>query len=144
MKILLISDSHGNGQAIDKLARMYPKMDLYLHAGDSQADEWSILPFSSVKGNCDYYPDFPMHMKLPIPGGFLWMQHYPQVDISMLKENNVKLFIYGHTHRRDYKKVDDILFVNPGSISYPRDDYYLSYAIITIDEKGIDVQFKQL
>lgn len=144
MKILLISDSHGNNAVIDRLARMYPKMDLYLHAGDSQADEWSILPFTSVKGNCDYYPNFPEHMKLPIPGGYLWMQHYPQVDMATLKENSVKLFIYGHTHRRDYKNNDGILFVNPGSMSYPRDDHYLSYAIIKIDEKKIDVTFKEL
>ena len=54
MKILLISDSHGNNAAIEKLLKMYPTMDLYLHAGDIETDEQAIRPFDCVKGNCDY------------------------------------------------------------------------------------------
>lgn len=144
MKILLVSDSHGNNSALDELAIKYPKMDLYLHAGDSQAMEWSIQPFESVLGNCDYYGNYPEHMLLPIPGGYLWMQHHPTIDINKLKENNVRLFIYGHTHKRLLEKKEGILFVNPGSISFTRDGHDLSYAIIEITEKDIKVTFKEL
>ena len=143
MKILLVSDSHGNNSALDQLAIKYPNMDLYLHAGDSASMSWSIQPFESVLGNCDYYDNFPKHMKLPIPGGYLWIQHYPTIDINILKENNVKLFIHGHTHKRRLEVIDGITFVNPGAISLPRDSYDLSYAIIEID-KEIKVRFGQL
>ena len=55
MKILLVSDSHSDYTALDQLAAKYPNMDLYLHAGDSEQDEFSIKPFISVRGNCDHY-----------------------------------------------------------------------------------------
>ena len=58
MKILLVSDTHGNNVALDALVKKYPNMDLYLHCGDSESDEYSIYPFRSVKGNCDYFGDF--------------------------------------------------------------------------------------
>ena len=45
MKILLVSDSHSDYTALDQLAAKYPNMDLYLHAGDSEQDEFSIKPF---------------------------------------------------------------------------------------------------
>ena len=48
MKILLVSDSHGDYSSLDRLYKMYPEMDLYLHAGDSEQDEFSIKPFISV------------------------------------------------------------------------------------------------
>ena len=144
MKILLVSDTHGNNAALDKLAKLFPNMDMYLHAGDSEASEWSIYPFSSVLGNCDYYSDYPEHMELSIPNGKLWMQHRPNIDIEKLKKHNVRLFLYGHTHRRDYHVIDGITFINPGAISFARDDYYYSYAIISINENEIDVIFKQL
>lgn len=144
MKILLVSDSHSNNSALDQLALKYPHMDLYLHAGDSASYEWSIEPFSSVRGNCDYYGNFPEHMKLPIPKGFLWMQHKPIYDISKLKQEGVKLFISGHTHMRKLEVIDGITFVNPGAISSSRDGYELSYAIIEIKDEKIDVKFYQL
>ncbi len=144
MKILLVSDSHGNNAALDEIALKHPHMDLYLHAGDSQSTSYLITPYTSVAGNCDYYDDFPEHMLLPIPGGNLWIQHYPNIDINLLKENNIKLFLYGHTHRRDFHVLEGITFVNPGAISFERDDYPLSYAIIEIDEKDIKVNFYSL
>ena len=51
MKILLVSDSHGDYQSLDQLAKSFLAMDLYLHAGDSEQDEWSIKPFISVNDN---------------------------------------------------------------------------------------------
>ena len=144
MRILLVSDSHGNNLAIERLAKLYPTMDLYLHAGDSESYEFSLEPFRSVLGNCDHFADFPEHLEIAIPNGKIWMQHRPNIEISKLKENKITLFLYGHTHRRDYHVIDGITFINPGAISFPRDDYYLSYAIIDIDENGIDVTFKQL
>ena len=144
MKILLVSDSHGNNSALDELAIKYPNMDLYLHAGDSASTSWSIQPFESVLGNCDYYDDFPRFMKLPIPGGYLYMQHHPTIDTRMLKLDHVRLFIHGHAHRRRLEAIDGITFVNPGAISFPRDGFDLSYAIIEVDEKNIKVDFYQM
>ena len=76
MKILLVSDSHGHEQILKDLYRQYPKMDLYLHAGDSALDISSIYPYISVRGNCDYYP-FDDRYLVYTPVGYLLMKHKP-------------------------------------------------------------------
>ena len=48
MKILLVSDTHGHDEIYEELYRIYPKMDLYLDAGDSETEQMFICPFLSV------------------------------------------------------------------------------------------------
>ena len=93
MKILLVSDSHSDYASLDRLAAMYPNMDLYLHAGDSEQDEWSIKPFISVRGNCDHYYDFPNFLIIPSPYGNIFIQHLPFVSKSTIDEHNAKIVI---------------------------------------------------
>ena len=144
MKILLVSDSHGDYQALDRLAAKYPNMDLYLHAGDSEQDEFSIKPFISVRGNCDHYYDFPNYLVIPSPFGNIYVQHTPYVSKSVINEHNVKIVIHGHTHVRRNETKNGILFINPGAISYARDKFNGSYAIIEIDSKNVEVKFYTL
>ena len=144
MRILLVSDSHSNYDALDRLAQMYPNMDLYLHAGDSEQDEFSIKPFISVKGNCDHYYDFPNYLVIPSPAGNIYVQHTPSISKSVISEHNAKIVIHGHTHTRKNEVVNGILFINPGAISYARDKYDGSYAIIEIEDMSVKVKFYTL
>ena len=144
MKILLVSDSHGDYQALDQLAAKYPNMDLYLHAGDSEQDEFSIKPFISVRGNCDHYYDFPNYLVILSPFGNIYVQHTPYVSKSVINEHNAKIVIHGHTHVRRNETKNGILFINPGAISYARDKFNGSYAIIEIDSKNVEVKFYTL
>ena len=144
MKILLVSDSHGDYQALDQLAAKYPNMDLYLHAGDSEQDEFSIKPFISVRGNCDHYYDFPNYLVIPSPIGNIYVQHTPYVSKSVINEHNAKIVIHGHTHVRRNETKNGILFINPGAISYARDKFNGSYAIIEIDSKNVEAKFYTL
>ena len=144
MKILLVSDSHSNYEALDRLFKMYPNMDLYLHAGDSEQDEFSIKPFISVRGNCDHYYDFLNFLVIPSPYGNIYVQHTPFVSKSVINEHNAKIVIHGHTHTRRNEKVNGILFINPGAISFARDKYEGSYAILNIEENKVEVKFYTL
>ena len=144
MKILLVSDSHSDYASLDRLAAMYPDMDLYLHAGDSEQDEFSIKPFISVRGNCDHYYDFPNYLVIPSPFGNIYVQHFPTVSKSLLDEHKAKIVIHGHTHTRRNEMKNGILYVNPGAISYARDKYDGSYAILEIDSNHVDVKFYTL
>ena len=141
MKILLVSDSHGNYESLDRLFKMHPNMDLYLHAGDSEQDEFSIKPFISVRGNCDHYYDFPNYLVIPSPAGNIYIQHTPFVSKSVISEHKAKIVIHGHTHTRRNELIGGILFVNPGAISYARDKYDGSYAILEIENNQIEVKF---
>ena len=144
MKILLVSDSHSDYESLNRLYQMYPNMDLYLHAGDSEQDEFSIKPFISVRGNCDHYYDFPNFLVIPSPYGNIYVQHTPFVSKSVINEHNAKIVIHGHTHSRRNEMINGILFINPGAISYARDKYDGSYAIINIEENQIEVKFYTL
>ncbi len=144
MKILLVSDSHNDYQALDDLANKYPNMDLYLHAGDSEQDEFSIKPFISVRGNCDHYYDFPNYLVIPSPYGNIYVQHTPYISKSVINEHNAKIVIHGHTHVRRNERINGILYINPGAISYARDKFNGSYAILNIEQNDIEVNFYTL
>ena len=141
MKILLVSDSHGNNEAINLLLKQYPNMDLYIHCGDSESDEFSLYPYRSVMGNCDLAWDFPEYLVIPTPYGNMLVQHKPNPKADLLRSNQIKIFAYGHTHVRKYNIEQGIVYINPGSISFARDKYDASYAILDIDEKEVKVEF---
>ena len=144
MQILVVSDSHSNIEALDTLSNMYPNLDLYLHAGDSEEDEFSIMPFRSVRGNCDYFSTYQESLIIPTPYGKLYMQHRPILSLDKLKKDDIKIFIHGHTHIRRDEEVDGIRILNPGAISFARDGHYLSYMILDIKKDKIKVEFKTL
>ena len=52
-------------------------------------------------------------------------------------DRGVDIVLYGHTHRPVIDIDDDIIAVNPGSLSYPRQEgRQPSYAIMEIDRRG--------
>ncbi|MCD8195404.1 MAG: YfcE family phosphodiesterase [Coprobacillus sp.] len=143
MRILVISDTHGNTEFLPKLVER-EKADLYLHAGDSGLTERDLRPFHTVKGNCDYYKHDVNYTEYT-PYGKLIMRHHPftESDIERYKKMGYKIFIYGHTHQRHFEKREDgIDIFNPGSLYYPRDGLYPCYLILDIDEKEVKHEFR--
>lgn len=144
MKILLVSDTHGNNEALDYLVKKYPNVDLYLHCGDSESDEYSIYPFRSVKGNCDHFGNFNDYFIINTPYGNMFVQHKPNPNSDLLRDNDVKIFAYGHTHVRKYIDSHGIISINPGAISFARDQYDYSYALLDISVDKVNVEFHTL
>ena len=132
MKIVLVSDTHGNNEFLDWVASQHKDADYFFHCGDSQSTSSQIFPFQSVRGNCDYFSDFPDHIKIPVEDGYIWIQHHPFNETSILIKNNVKYFIHGHTHKRRDEMIDGIRFINPGAVSGARDTHELSYALLML------------
>lgn len=144
MKILLISDTHGDNDIVDVLVKKHPNMDIYLHAGDCCSDPYSLFPFHVVRGNCDYFYDMDEIYTLKTPYGKLLMKHVPNMSLAALKKENVKIYIHGHTHQRKFSCIDDIYYICPGSTSRERDQFNNGYAILTITEKEVKVEFIDL
>ncbi|MCB9498110.1 MAG: metallophosphoesterase family protein [Erysipelotrichaceae bacterium] len=144
MKILVCSDSHGNNQALEEIVKKYPHCDLYLHAGDSESEELALFPFETVKGNGDIGFEMFERRILSTPYGKILMQHMPRIPYAIIHKYQIKIFIYGHTHRRYYGEEDGLIILNPGAISFPRDHYDLSFAILNIDEQHVEVEFHSL
>ena len=142
MKILVVSDSHGDNQTLKDIAKKHPNMDYYLHLGDSESDEYTIFPFVSIRGNCDFYP-FQEQLLLQTPYGKLYACHKPYGKDKFLHENNIKIFLHGHTHIRRDEKIGDLYIFNPGSISFPRDFKDKSYMILDITCDKISYSYFQ-
>ena len=136
MKILVVSDAHGNKDLMIDLINEYPNMDLYLDAGDSLSDSYTLYPYRSVKGNCDFF-DFDEKALIRNRDITIFMRHAPYIYPN--EEKDIDIFIHGHTHRYEIVKKDNYIILCPGSLSRSRDDSNGSYALIEVNDKKISI-----
>ena len=149
MKILVIGDTHGK---LNKLRDIWPKLtdiDLIAHTGDHFSDALRIeaefgVPVVAVGGNCD--GSGPDREIIETECGRILVTHGHREGVkydlgnlyySALEEECRAVF-YGHTHCSSIVESDGIHFVNPGSLSLPRDNKSGSYAIVRTAEDSFD------
>lgn len=141
MKILVVSDTHGNDSILFDLYKQYPNMDYYLHAGDSQSSSMAIYPYDSILGNCDFYY-FDRLRKIYTPKGYILMKHFPTINSKEMED--VKFFIHGHTHRYELKEENGLIIICPGSPTLPRDGTNGTYVIMDINDKYAEITVIEL
>ncbi len=148
MKILILSDSHGNlANMAEAVTRSAPRM--IFHLGDCWRDAEQLhdlfpdIPLEQVPGNCDFRPSEPAERLLCLEDKRILLCHGHTYGVkqSLLnagyaaEEQDLDLFLFGHTHRPLVDKRGKTLFLNPGSIG----DYVRpSYAIVTILNGKLD------
>ena len=156
MKILIVSDTHGVHRNYDKVMEREGKIDMLLHMGDVEGGELYLentagCPVYMVAGNCDFYSVLPDDEEVQIGDYKIFMTHGNRYYVSMgterLKQEAMKrgaqIAMYGHTHQPDIDLDDDVMVVNPGSLSFPRQDgRRASYIIMHIDEENVDFELK--
>lgn len=163
MRVLVISDTHGlDANVAAVLDREWP-VDALLHLGDSQEDEEEFaevlageeIPIFMVKGNCDYFVDYPPARIIELEGHRILMAHghgyYVNFGTRDLEAdalaNGCDITMYGHTHRPVIDESNpELLVLNPGSLAYPRQEgRRKSYMIVQLEEgKKPDVELKFL
>lgn len=150
MKILVIGDTHGK---LNKVRDIFPKLsniDLILHTGDYYKDAEKLsdelgVPAVSVKGNCDgnSSEDFKV-IETECGNILLTHGHVENVKYHLntlmykAQENNCIAAVFGHTHSALIEEAGGIRFINPGSLTLPRDGSDGSYAIIRTSEDSLD------
>ena len=151
MKVLVLSDSHGNiDNMIQAVEREAPRM--IFHLGDCWRDAERLrdrfpeLPLEQVYGNCDYFRGSRDAEKLLYLGDkrvLLCHGHTYGVKQSLLtaglaaEEQDLDLFLFGHTHKPLVDKRGKTLFLNPGSIGdYARP----TYGIVTLENEKLDAR----
>jgi len=149
LKIMIFSDSHGNGRAMSALVASRPDADVFLHLGDGVAEFERIgecdaarRPFVSVRGNCDLSVQTVSETVLELEGKRLFLIHGWQSPLSSLSyramEKKADVLLFGHTHCRYQSFVRDeasgreLHLFNPGSVSLPRDGLSPSFGILEI------------
>ncbi len=151
MQILVMSDTHGDSDVIEKVRGYYPSVETLIHCGDSE------LPYThdaldrmkKVRGNCDSDKAFPNEAVFEIADVrvFVTHGHLFNVKTSILslsyraKEANAQIVCFGHSHILGAEMIDDLLFLNPGSLLKPRGRKEKSFALIEIEDTYFEVKF---
>lgn len=134
MKIVVVSDTHGNNkEVIEKISEM-ERPDLLFHLGDYIEDGIKIctalgIDTIMVKGNGDQGNKIYNEDELiEISGKKIFLTHGHRYDVRYgitnlyykALELNVDMVLFGHTHVPINIEENGIIFMNPGSPSIPR------------------------
>ncbi|MCL2499616.1 MAG: metallophosphoesterase [Defluviitaleaceae bacterium] len=149
MRILVISDSHGQSERVKSLLVKYAdEVHAVLHLGDLDRDllkhEGSTeLRLLAVAGNCDNTLSSPHERLLTLGRRKILMVHGNQYIVNQntdrlacrALEQEADICLFGHTHIAETFTDGNVFYMNPGSITNPRDDKNPSYGLLTIDEE---------
>lgn len=153
MKALIVSDNHGDLESLKELMAIYKdEVDLWLHCGDSEfmASDSIWEQFKTVRGNMDSGYALPLDQlvdfgkeKLLVVHGHNHRVGFTLDPVKKLAiENDADIVFYGHTHIAKIDKIDEMYFINPGSIVQPRGELRVgSYAIYEKNENGRYIHF---
>ena len=152
MKVLIISDTHGVASNLDKVLRKEGMPDFLIHAGDTGNREDDIIsritcPYKMIYGNNDYREGVLKDRELfELEGHMIYLTHghregaYYGIEglVGNAASLGADIVVYGHTHVPNVEKDEElgVYAVNPGSLTYPRQQGFKdSYIIMEINDK---------
>lgn len=150
VRIGVLGDTHGKiDSAVIAMNQIKP-LDFIIHLGDFVEDGIEIqekvgVEVIGVKGNCDFRSTLPEDRLLKIGNKKIFATHGHHYDV---KWNYHKLFykaleveadivLFGHTHVTTRFIEEDILLMNPGSLTHPRGRCEKTFALLEIG-KNVD------
>ncbi len=166
MKVLFASDIHGSFYYANLLIEEFKKgkYDKLLLLGDilyhgprndlpKEYNPKKVIPMLNelkdkiicVQGNCDaevdqMVLDFQIlkETSLKINGITYYLTHGHAHNPDNPINVNEGVVLYGHTHVIKIEKIDDVYYINPGSVSIPKQIMVHSYGVI--DGKRIEIK----
>ena len=150
MKILIVSDTHRRHHALETVLEKVKPIDMLIHLGDSEGYEDYIealadCPVEIVAGNNDFFSRLDREKEIYIGKYKAFLTHGHYYYVSLNKESIIQearsrgcdIVMFGHTHVPYLHQEDGITALNPGSISYPRQEGRRpSYIIMESDKEG--------
>lgn len=150
MKILIVSDTHGKHEYLEAVLEEVKPLDMLIHLGDAEGCEDYIeviaeCPVEIIAGNNDFFTDLPGEREINIGKYKVLLTHghyyYVNAGTERIKseavDRKIDIVMFGHTHRPVLEREGDVVVLNPGSISYPRQEgRNPSYIIMDLDEEG--------
>ncbi len=148
MKLLVISDTHGNFTLTLKAHSLAENVDIIVHLGDGSSDadmlrELLDIDVKNVAGNCDIGSNAPREQVWECEGKRILLTHGDaygvKAGLGRLKrralEVRADLVLFGHSHHATQETYSDILFLNPGTMI--NQTLHKSYAIVDVTPNGI-------
>lgn len=151
MKVLIVSDTHRNEDNLISALTQEKNLDLLIHCGDVEGAEYEIEHYAGcntvfVAGNNDFFSRLPRELELTVEDYKVWVTHghnyYVNTNPEFIRKEarlrSADIVIYGHTHRPVIEKKDDLIVINPGSLTYPRQEGRRpTYVVLEVEKKDI-------
>ena len=148
MKILIVSDTHGDDYNMWEAIAAEEPIDMLIHCGDiahsvSDIEDEIGCPVHAVAGNNDFMLNLPQKDIFNIGKYRVLLMHGHQYNIYrdqstlfyVARENNVDIVMFGHIHVPVLIEEEGITLVNPGSLTYPRQKGGSpSYIVMTVED----------
>ena len=154
-KILITSDTHRRDGNLLEVIQNEAPFDMFIHLGDAEGSEDMITSWCKeqnpdcevymVLGNNDFFSSLPREKEIMAGNYRVFMTHghyyYVGSGIEDLKREalarGADVAMFGHTHIPLIEYGDGIVVMNPGSISYPRQEGRMpSYMIMDLADDG--------
>lgn len=150
-KLLIVSDSHGNPEALLRAVGAEWPVDMLFFLGDGQRDleqvrlNYPELPVYSVKGNCDYAGTVPAETEVTVEQVRFFLTHGNRYGVkngtSLLAEaarrRGADVALFGHTHRAYTRYDNGVLLFNPGSVGESRGGSGTDYGVMVVQDNTI-------
>lgn len=157
MKLLVLSDIHGNTDKMYYAIDAEPDADALIFLGDGLAEIEQLqmtrphMRIYAVRGNCDYSFDAPSEALAGFEGQLVFYTHGNGYDVKLsttplkyaARQRGADIVLFGHTHSPYYEYTDGLYVFNPGSCSRPRIGMP-TYGIIEIIEGVPRFKHKEL
>ena len=148
MKILVLSDSHGNIRGVEKALKQFgSNADVVVHCGDGTRGEAEWLKENCarakvvcVRGNCDFGGMLRDNeyfeacgRKIMVTHGHLYNVKFGLAQLSYkAEEEGCDIVFFGHTHCAADETLGNTRMINPGSCGR----WEPVCAVVELDDKG--------
>ena len=155
MRILVVSDTHGNDAGLRRALLAQPKAEVVIHLGDGEEEvqrargSFPEKMFLQVRGNCDWGSSLPVVGEYTVDGVKVFYTHGHLYGVKSgfytlecaAREKKAQVALFGHTHVRELTRgVGAAAAVfNPGSL---RDGG--SYGVITVTDGQCEFGWKRV
>lgn len=158
-RILVVSDSHGRNENVQRAIEKAGKFDIMIHLGDvgneyREVERMAGVPTYIVAGNNDYARGLLERNIIEIGGHRIYATHGHRQNVHfgvellyyLALENDCDIVMYGHTHVPYLDEEDDVTILNPGSLTYPRQEgHEKTFVVMTIeDDDSVKYAFEHI
>ena len=139
-KILITSDTHRRDGNLLEVIQNEAPFDMFIHLGDAEGSEVYM-----VLGNNDFFSHLDREKEISIGKyrTFLTHGHFYSVSVGTerlideAQDRGVQIAMFGHTHKPYLERRGDLTVLNPGSLSFPRQEGRRpSYMLMDLDDEG--------
>lgn len=158
MRIIVVSDTHGNYARWEKIINTHKQADVFIHLGDGAAEfkhaqkKFKDKKFVFVAGNCDASAgNTAATVIMRECSKTIFATHGHKYGVKsdlceLLKtagDENADIILYGHTHKKFTNYINGVFVLNPGSLGLPKDGKP-SYGLVDITDAGIVINTKEV